>query len=63
MKQKRQPVPDRCPTCGRLPVISKVKARRWVVDCPGTDCKGQNYTVGPTEKEAVEKWNEEVRKL
>lgn len=62
MKGKRQPVPDRCPTCGRLPIISKVKAGRWVVGCTGAGCKGQNYAVGATEKEAVDKWNEEVRK-
>jgi hypothetical protein len=62
MEKKRQPVPDRCPCCGRLPVISKVKPGRWTVDCPGANCKGLNYAVGATEKEAIEKWNEEVRK-
>lgn len=63
MRHKRKPVPDSCPTCGRLPAISKVKAGRWVVDCPVIGCKNKIHAVGPTEGEAVDKWNEEVRKL
>lgn len=62
MAEKRQPAPARCPVCGRLPNIAKVKAGRWVADCVGRNCTFMPRGVGATEKEAVEAWNEEVGK-
>lgn len=51
-----------CPVCGRIPGVSKVRPRRWVVACPTLDCSGAPYIVRETEKEAVAAWNKEVMK-
>ena len=61
-QEKRQPVPDRCPSCGRLPVIVKARAGRFLVTCGGRTCTYDGRGTGATEQDAVDKWNEEARK-
>lgn len=57
----KTPKPWPCPYCKRDPVVVKSRPGRYRVACPYLDCK-QIDAVGYTEKEAVDKWNDEVSK-
>lgn len=62
-KKKEPPKPLPC-KCGRTPVVAKGKGRGWIVACPSNTGCTFNQTAGgwPTEEEAVEDWNERVKK-
>lgn len=46
-----------CPKCGRPPVIVKTRTKHWRVGCPYLDCIDIS-SIGQTEKEAIQKWND-----
>lgn len=64
MATKKKPEPIKC-TCGRVPIVSKVKDGVYIVGCPHWwDCDN-TATSGrqPTEMEAIEMWNLAVKNL
>jgi hypothetical protein len=61
-RKSNRPEPDRCPKCGRQPVVVKQRPGLWRVVCPHLDCWPMNNVWGGTEKIAVENWIEEARK-
>lgn len=61
---KKVAPPELC-TCGRPPVVSKVKRGAYIVGCPHwTDCDN-SATSGrqPTEEKAIEAWNVAIAEL
>ena len=61
-KVKPKPVP--C-TCGRLPVVSKVKGGDWICGCVNWQSCENVATSGrqPNEEKAIEAWNYTILQL
>lgn len=58
----REPEPLPCP-CGRLAEYSKIKPRHWMVTCGDLGgCRFGLAAFGQSKNEAIENWDEEVRK-
>lgn len=56
--EKKKPEPVKC-TCGKAPVVSKVKGGAWICGCAEWKSCDNSATSGrqPTEAEAIEEWN------
>lgn len=56
--EKKKPEPVKC-TCGKAPVVSKVKGGAWICGCANWMTCDNSATSGrqPTEEKAVEEWN------
>lgn len=61
-RKSNRPEPERCPKCGRFPVVVKTRPGLWRVVCPFPDCDPIWSAWGGTEALAVKNWNEEARK-
>lgn len=60
--KKERPEPMPCP-CGRLADVTKIKPRHWMVACADLCGCGHNLVgFGDCEDDAIEAWNEEVKK-
>lgn len=62
--EKVKPTPVPC-TCGRLPVVSKIKGGAYFVGCPHWKDCDNTATSGrwPTEEKAIEMWNLAIKNL
>lgn len=58
MAKKKKPEACECRKCGRTPVVVKIRAGYWRVACPYLDCESYDSTLGSTEAEAIEAWND-----
>lgn len=58
MAKKEKPTPCNCRSCGRSPVVVRIKKNHWRVACPYLDCEYVN-AYGETEIDAIMAWNAE----
>lgn len=57
MAKKEKPQACACRKCLREPAIVKIRPGYYRVACPYLDCESYDSTLGSTEAEAIEAWN------